>query len=61
MKVLINRVSKLEKLKEAKMQVAKLLTFSNGTEHYGIKKRIQRSNSILVIMLCGFQREISHT
>jgi hypothetical protein len=37
------------------------MEFNNGIEHYGINKKIQRSNSILVIMLCGFQMEISHT
>jgi hypothetical protein len=37
------------------------MVFSNGVEHYGFNKRFQRNNLVLVIMFCGFQKEISHT
>jgi ferredoxin-fold anticodon binding domain-containing protein len=60
MKVLTSRITKLEKLQETTMQVVKLHEFSSGIEHYGVDKIIQKNNSILVIMLCGFQRAISH-
>jgi hypothetical protein len=43
------------------MQVAKTIVISNGIEHYGIEKEIHKSSSVLVIVLCGFQKEISHT
>jgi hypothetical protein len=39
----------------------KLMVFNSGMEHYGVSKRINKSGSILVIMFCGFQREINHT
>jgi hypothetical protein len=38
-----------------------VMVFNSGIEHYGVSKRIQKNSSILVIILYGFQREISHT
>jgi hypothetical protein len=38
-----------------------LMVFSSGIEHYGVSKRIQKSDLVLVTMLCGFEREINHT
>jgi hypothetical protein len=39
----------------------KLLVFNKVIEHYGVNERIQKNSLILVIMFCGFQKEISHT
>jgi len=60
-RVWTNRVLKLEKLQEAKMQVVETIGITNGIEYYGVSKKIQKNCSILVIMLCGFQKEINHT
>jgi putative component of toxin-antitoxin plasmid stabilization module len=40
------------------MQVAEIQC---GIKHYGVNKRIKKNNLVLVIMLCGFQKAISHT
>ncbi len=39
-KVLTNKITKLEKLQEMKMQATQLHEFSSGIEHYVINKRI---------------------
>jgi hypothetical protein len=43
------------------MQASKLLVFNNGIKHYGASKKIPKNNSILVIMFCVFQKDISQT
>jgi hypothetical protein len=44
-----------------KCKLQKLQELNSGIEHYGVDKRIHKSNSVLVIILCGFPRVISHT
>ncbi len=50
--ILTNRIIKLEKLQEARMQVVETLWS---------QQKNPKDSLVLVIMFCGFQRAINHT
>jgi hypothetical protein len=61
MRVLISRLHSWRSCRKLECKLQKLHEFSNGIEHYGVNKKILKNSLVLVIILCGFQKEINHT
>ncbi len=60
-RILTSIIIEVEKFQEVQMSLQKLHEFSSGIKHYGVNKKIQKNDLILVITFCGFQRATSHT
>jgi len=61
MKVLTTRIIELEKLQKDRMQATKTTSIQQWNRTLWNQHKNPKSNSILVIMFCGFQRKINQT
>jgi hypothetical protein len=59
--ILTNRIIKLEKLQEARMQVVETLGIEQWNRTLWSQQKNPKNSLVLVIMFCGFQRAINHT
>ncbi len=61
MRVLTTKITKLEKLQEARMQAVESTRIQQWNITLWSQQIIQKNSSISVIMFYGFQRVINHT
>jgi hypothetical protein len=60
-RVLTSRILELEKLQEAKVQVAKTTIIQQWNKTLWNQQKNLEQKLVLVIMFCYFQRKINHT